>query len=157
MFDKKKRITIKAFSGIAAASLLPKSLSAATNFIENNTVSTQGGTGSDISISMVSGHDRWHSVRLTNTGSEAVTVKHVYPGLVSVDNKKYDINTLFRSGPIVIQPGESHLGAVSAKSTASVEQPIPSGLTQQNKFQLASQYSHFGQVKPVVTMRSFYA
>jgi len=105
----------------------------------------------------VSGHGRWHSIKLTNTSSKAIIVKHVYPGLVSVDGKKYDVNSLFSEGPIVVQPGKSHVGLVAQQYSSAKEVELPNNLTRKHSFELSTQYKHFGEIKPVVTTRSFFA
>jgi len=143
---------------MTAAAIIPSTVNAAAKYLDSQAITdSELSQGNDLAISMVSGHGRWHAVQMTNTGKLPVTVKHVYPGLVSVDNKTYDINGIFKAGPIVIEPGKKYLGAVSVKTDTAQEQEIPVGLAHQNKFQLATEYSHFGEIKPVVTMRSFFA
>lgn len=158
MIDSKKRTVLKAMTGAAAAAIMPASVNAATSLFGDSTeVLSNSANGNNLSISMVSGHGQWHSVKLTNTSKKAVTVKHVYPGLVSVNDKKYDVNSLFRAGPIVIEPGQTHLGLVSQQYSSAQEVEMPDNLSRQYTFELSSNYKHFGQVKPVVTTRSFFA
>lgn len=158
MIDSKKRTILKALSGVTAAAIMPASLNAATSLFGNDsTVLTDSKNGGNISISMVSGHGRWHTVKMTNTSNKAVTVKHVYPGLVSVDTKKFDINSLFRAGPIVVEPGQSHIGLVAQQTSSAQEIELPNNLSRKQSFELATQYKHFGQAKSVVTTRNFFA
>ena len=110
MIDNKKRNTLKAISGVTAAAIIPASLSAAT-FISNDVDSVSGNPLSSdaLSVSMVSGHGRWHTVKLSNSSNKTLTVQHVYPGLVSMDDKTFDINSLFfnLSNPFIIELDKS--------------------------------------------------
>jgi hypothetical protein len=158
MIDNNKRTTLKAMSGVTAAAIIPASLNAAASLFGNDTtVLSNSAGGKDLSISMVSGHGRWHSVKLTNTSNKAVSVKHVYPGLVSADEKKFDVNSLFRAGPIVVEPGKSYIGVVAQKNSSAQEVELPKYWSGKHSFELSTEYKHFGQVKPVVTTRSFFA
>lgn len=158
MIDSNKRRTLKAISGITAVAVIPASVNAATSLVSSDdALSSASADGQQLAVSMVSGHGRWHTVKLTNTSDKAVTVKHVYPGLVSVENKKYDINSLFRAGPLVVEPGETHVGLVAQQYSTALEVELPSNVTRQHTFTLATQYNHFGQIKPVVTTRNFFA
>jgi len=134
MFDLKKRTTLKALTAGAAAAVIPPSLLAASKtafpFIDSAKAGTPSGLA-DVQISLISGHGRWHSVKLTNTSQKTVTLKHVYPGIVAHDETNYDINTLFRS--------------------------IPVDVTQKNPVAVKTEYLHFGAPQPVVTTRSSYA
>jgi hypothetical protein len=158
MIDSKKRTTLKAISGVTAAAIMPASLYAATSLFGNDTtVLSNSASGKDLSISMVSGHGRWYSVKLTNSGEKAVTVKHVYPGLVSANGKKFDVNALFRAGPIVVEPGKSYVGAVAQQNSSAQELELPNNFSGKHSFELSTEYKHFGQAKPVITTRSFFA
>lgn len=158
MIDSKKRTILKAISGATVAAIMPASLNAAASLVgDNSTILSDSKNGENISISMVSGHGRWHTVKMTNTSKKAVTVKHVYPGLVSVDNKKFDVNSLFRAGPIVVDPGQSHVGLVAQQTSSAQEIELPNNLSRKHSFELATQYKHFGQAKSVVTTRNFFA
>lgn len=156
MVDNNKRTTLKAISGVTAAAIFPASVNAAASlFGSDDALSSASADSKHLSISMVSGHGRWHTVQLTNTSDKAVTLKHVYPGLVSVDNKKYDVNSLFRTDPLVVEPGETHVGLVAQQYSTAQEVELPRNVTRQHTFTLATQYNHFGQIKPVVTTRHF--
>jgi len=159
MFDRKKRTTLKVFTGVSAAASIPTSLLAASKAFSslNEGTSTQNVLGSDVHLSLVSGHGRWHSVKLTNASNKTVTLKHVYPGLVSISDTKYDINTLFSTGPIVLEPGESHLGVVARSDANAPEVSIPQGVTQLSSLAVQTDYLHFGKPQQVVTTRSFFA
>lgn len=158
MIDSKKRTTLKALSGVTAAAIIPTSLTAAAS-LYNNTPSVSDALAADteLSVSMVSGHGRWHTVQLTNSSNKALTVKHVYPGLVSVDDKLFDVNSIFRTGPITVEPGKSHIGLVAQHTSSSEALEMPNNMSKKHTFTLSTQYKHFGQAMPVVTTRSYYA
>jgi len=156
VIDKTKRTTLKALSGLTAAAAIPPGVATASTLLKTDTADSDS-FGSDVTVSMVSGHGRWHSVKLTNTSNKAVTLKHVYPGIVTVNNNNYDINALFKSGPIVIEAGQSHLAVVATQNRNLPETEIPAGLTKQHPFKLDTAYKHFGQIKPVITTRNFFA
>jgi hypothetical protein len=158
MIDSKKRTILKAMTGATAAAIISPSLNAATSlFGTDATVLSDSATGSDLSVSMESGHGRWHTVKLTNNSNKAITVKHVYPGIVSVENKTFDVNSLFNAGPVVLKPGQTHLGVVAQQQASAQEVELPNNLTHKHEFALSTKYKHFGQIKPVVTTRSFFA
>jgi len=160
MFDLKKRTTLKALTAGAAAAVIPPSLLAASKtafpFIDSAKAGTPSGLA-DVQISLISGHGRWHSVKLTNTSQKTVTLKHVYPGIVAHDETNYDINTLFSNGPLILKPGASHVGVVALRDPNAKELSIPVDVTQKNPVAVKTEYLHFGAPQPVVTTRSSYA
>ncbi len=159
MFDSKKRTTLKVFTGVSAAASIPTSLMAASKAFSSLGADTQEQSviGSDVDLTLVSGHGRWHSVKLTNTSNKAITLKHVYPGIVSISDNKYDINTLFSAGPLVLEPGASHVGVVAQTDANALEVSIPEDVTQLSSLSVKTDYLHFGKPQQVVTTRSFFA
>lgn len=156
MIDKTKRTTLKALSGLTAAAAIPPGVASASALLQPDH-SNPAATGTDVTMSMVSGHGRWHSVKLTNTSNKPVTVKHVYPGIVAVDGNNYDLNSIFMSGPVVIEAGQSHVAVVAKQKSTLAEAKIPHGLSRRHTFRMNSEYQHFGQAKSVATTRSFFA
>ena len=156
MIDKTKRTILKALSSLTAAAAIPSGIASASTLLEtadsNATV-----PGTDVTMSIVSDHGHGHTVKLSNNSNKTVTVKHVYPGIVAVDGNNYNLNSLFNSGPVVIEAGQSHLAVVAKQPSTLAEAEIPNGLTQSHAFSMVSEYQHFGQPKSVVTTRAFFA
>lgn len=156
VIDKTKRTTLKALSGLTAAAAIPPGIASASALLESD-LSNPTATGTGVTMSMVSGHGRWHSVKLSNTSTRPVTIKHVYPGIVAVDGNNYNLNSIFNYGPVVIEAGQSHVAVVAKQNSALPEAEIPVGFTRRHAFSMHSEYQHFGQPKPVVTTRNFFA
>ena len=156
MIDKTKRTTLKALSSLTAVAAIPSGIASASTLLETGN-SNATVLGTDVTMSIVPDHGRGHTIQLNNTSNKTVTIKHVYPGIVAADGNNYDLNSIFSSGPVVIEAGQSHQAAVAKQPTTLAEAKIPNGLTQSHTFSMVSEYQHFGQSKSVVTTRAYFA
>jgi len=147
-----KRTSLKALSGLTALAAIPPGIASASAMLDSESTTL----GNDVTLSMVPGHGRRHSVKLSNTGNKPVTLKHVYPGIVSVDGNSYNLNSLFNNGPVVIEAGESQVLVVAKQDASLPENKIPQNLSRSYPFSLGTEYQHFGKAKSVTTTRQFF-
>ncbi|MEE9321665.1 MAG: hypothetical protein V3U76_14565 [Granulosicoccus sp.] len=162
MIDQNKRTSLKIMStasiAMTASSLLTTaamSVHAALPAITDKKYIQQG---ADTTLSFISSPDKKiYGVTISNTSDKSVTLKHVYPGFVTIDNQSFDINSLLVNGHYTIKAGESRVLPIQPMAEFSAERAIPKHLTHKSPITITTNYSHFGEAKSVSTTRSFMA
>lgn len=96
-------------------------------------------------------------VTLTNSSSKAVTVRHVYPGIVNAADKRYDLNELLQHGDVVVPANGSKVFRLSVQDAQLTEQELPRGLTRSKPLRVSTIERSFNKKNPVSTTRSFFA
>ncbi len=117
--DRRKRNTMKIMAASTGALFAPVVAGAATSSslkdISQSAAETTiqlRGTGLQISLSHrynVGSTNGSHTVVITNTSNEAVSLSHVYPGIVRTEDGSFDINSLLAKGPRVFEPRQPYL------------------------------------------------
>ncbi len=129
--DPQKRTTLKSMTAAAALTAMPAALTAASAVAASpagdaaveSSITT---AGLQIEVDKV-GDITTSWLRFTNETGEAMTIKHVSPGVVVSDGEAFDINAVLQDNPLVINHDESYSFMVEPMHKVADALPVPSG------------------------------
>lgn len=128
-FNPGRRNTLKVI-GVAGSSLaLPAWI---VNAQAAQTQRSEAHTSMPANPLHISFSDSFHAgaqlVSLTNNSSDLLTVRHIYPGIVSTAGKVYDLNDLLQDGELTISAGKTQVYRLSAIKNYRSEKAAPIGI-----------------------------
>jgi hypothetical protein len=164
MVDLTKRTILKTIGGVTAVAATPGLASAITdNTLLNKGIDTQSAKeiivpingGAEISIAL--SVDAETTLQLSNNSNQAVTVKHIHPGIINAGAQSFDINAIFSNGPRTIKAGETQSVSVLPMAKLQAETPFPRERYRNQPQRIASVTGkdHIGEI--VNSTRSFYS
>jgi len=119
-----KRSTLKVIAMATGATIAPSIAIAACNHGVNKDVMASTsirGTGLVVSFGEKSGIDGTRQVVVTNTGDQAVTLSHIYPGIVSTPDGPYDLNSLLVNGPVKFEAKQDTTLSIKVAQTDQLD------------------------------------
>lgn len=151
---------MKTLAASAVATGLPAIAAASAELINSSDKpvvgSAVGEAGTDACISVVFGTNDARGTRvvtLSNTSNTAVAIKRIYPGLVTVDEQVYDLNSLFDTRPTNLDPGHSVRVQLSATQSASPERQWPAGVAANHTVRVMTPFATLDGTTTVATTR----
>lgn len=166
MTDTGKRTTLKTLAGLAAgtvtvfganSSALAAGQSASTP-VDTSLATDAGVTGNGLDIYFSPASDGpVQMVSIGNGGSSAATVRHVYPGVVTVGAHRYDLNAALVEAPLALAPGHRKTLRLTPMRTEDAGVEIPRGLTHSRPVTVTSAYEVIDGRRFVSTTRSVFA
>jgi len=164
LINKTRRNALK-FLGVPVAGLFVSDLSAnEAALLEPEVSSTddQASRNSDITGIVC----RFEKSRLSgvaevvieNTSTDAITVSHVYPGIVHANGFNYDLNTILEHAPLTLSAGGALRSPIHPQRSGEDEMSIPTGLTYSSPVTVATQVANAaGSDSDVRTLRSYFS
>jgi len=159
MNDSNKRTSLKALAATALATGLPAVAGASVDLTGAGApvaISEGAPVASGSALNVVFGTRAGqgaHTVTLNNTGDKPITLKHIYPGRVTVDRKAYDLNVLFDQHERTLAPGQSLRAQLDATDPDQPERRLPAGLSLGDAVRVTTPLNTVGALNAVSTTR----
>jgi len=157
--DSQKRSTMKILAAASGAMAAPGLVAAACQHGNKNDYATGNplaGTGLVISFSDAPASDNTRQIIITNTSDQSVTLKHVYPGIVSTPEGSYDINTLLSEGALEFAPKQATTMTIKVVNSASDSQRVPPVTGAESWISVRTRDAHIKGGQHVTTVRHKY-
>ncbi len=154
MINHTRRNTLKTIAAATAVAIAPAVASAAASQPYNKPASTAHTTGLQLEFGNgLSGQ----LVTISNNSDKAITLKHVYPGIVHANGKTYDINSVLQKKAMTLAAGSSLNVPLNAIAQTTTEQPLPKGLRFSKPLKVSTRVRNMSGETPVTTLRSYMA